>query len=641
MNTAGFFRRYRKTSPAGARIAPSAKGRYAFEIVNPVRYGISTKFTAFITVTVVLFLTVVFLAGFTLLRRYSIEDAGELASTILDETSTKINRFFSEVEHLARGLAGYRAVYEVDVDHMKDLFISTVLARRQYLRAIYLGTEDGRMYEWGYGKGFDEYTPRLPPGYDPRIRPWYRAGLQSGDFTISAPYIYASVEALGITGVMPVTTREGTLVGILGIDILLEDLQSLLASLEIPKNGRAILLNEKGEIIASQYSAPSRGGLTLETFQARNAAQLLATGAGSFVSAMEGRKTYFSYKINDQTGWILLVGLPYDSIMESVGRVLTMMAIVDALLMILLVIALSLITQRVILHPLGDIIAVINRLEGGEKQARLRVSSGDEFGILGDELNKLADTVEEYSTRLEEKVRQRTEEIARLEQENTRLRIVEEKERIYRDLHDSLGARLTNIAICNTVALKLAGGKAARALIAENRKLHDMLERIETNCRQAIVNLKEIVLGMAVDRQTASDFVKITELGIRRRLNPQRISLRSSVDGPEAINRLDERLKSEMQKVLLELVSNVLKHARASRVSLKLARGDGAVSLVFSDNGTGFDYRAAKKKGYGLRSIQHRVEGLGGSLAVASRPKGGTTYTILIPVEAEPDERGL
>ncbi len=604
--------------------------------MNPVRYGISAKFTLFIVLTVVLFLTVVFLAGSTLLRRNSLKDAGDLAATILEETDTKINRFFAEVEHLARGLAGYRAVIEVDRDHMKDLFISTVLARRQYLRAIYLGTEDGRMYEWGTGEGFDDHTPVLPPGYDPRVRPWYQTGLASGDFTISTPYLFASVDALGITGVIPVFTREGALVGILGLDILLDDLRSLLASLRIPKDGRAILLNGKGKIIASQYSTAAHG--ELETFRVRDAAQLLAAGSGSFVGMIDGQKTYFSHKINGRTGWILLLGLPYESIMAAVGQVLTLMAFVDALLMVLLVIALGIITRGMILRPLGDIIAVINRLEGGEKRARVRVSSGDEFAILGGELNKLADTVEEYSTRLEEKVRQRTEEIARLEQENTRLRIVEEKERIYRDLHDSLGARLTNIGICNTVALRLAGAQPAQPSAPAHRKLRDMHARIETNCRQAILHLKEIILGMEGDRRTASDFVKITELGIRRRLDPQRISFRARVDGAEAINRMGERLKAEMQKILLELVSNVLKHARASRVTLSLAREDGPVSLVFSDDGTGFDYRSAKKTGYGLRSIQHRVETLGGSLAVASRLGEGTTWTIRIPVEADADE---
>ena len=598
--------------------------------MHPVRISISTKFILFIVLTVVLFLTVVFFAGFVLLRRYSLTDAGELASTILEETDTKINRFFTEVEHLARGLAGYRAVYEVDPAHMQDLFVSTVMARRQYLRAIYLGTTDGRMYEWGYGEGFREHTPALPPGYDPRLRPWYRAGLESAGFTVSAPYPFASVEALGITGVLPVTSRDGALVGILGIDILLDDLKDLLTSLAIPKNGRAILLGEEGQVIASQYAPTSRGELTLETFRVRDPAELLAAGSGSFISPIGGRRTFFSFKRNDRTGWILLLGLPYEAIMEPVGRVLAMMALADALLMILLVMALGLVSRRMILHPLGDIIAVINRLEGGEKQLRVRLGTGDEFAILGAELNRLADTVEDYSTRLEEKVRLRTEEIARLEQENTRLRIVEEKERIYRDLHDSLGARLTNIGICNTVAVKLAGRP-------DGRKLLDMLERIEVNCRQAIAGLKGIIQGREDDRQIAADFTRTLERSIRHRLDPQRIAFRACVEGAEELNRLDERLKTELQKILLELVSNVLKHARASRVDLRLGRAGDTVSLVFSDDGSGFEYRVAEGTGYGLRSIRHRVETLGGGLEVVSHPDEGTTWTIRIPVKEGAD----
>jgi nitrate/nitrite-specific signal transduction histidine kinase len=67
------------------------------------------------------------------------------------------------------------------------------------------------------------------------------------------------------------------------------------------------------------------------------------------------------------------------------------------------------------------------------------VRSGDEFGVLGDEFNKLVDTVDSYSRDLEEKVRLRTEELWQLQKENTQLRIAEERRRIYRDMHDTIG----------------------------------------------------------------------------------------------------------------------------------------------------------------------------------------------------------
>ena len=605
--------------------------------MRPLRYGISTKFILFIVLTVVLFLSVVFLAGLTLLRRHSLAEAGELASTILEETDTKVDRFFAEVEQLARGLAGCRAVYGVEPAQMQDIFVSTVLARRHYLRAIYLGTADGRMLEWGCGEGFQDHTPALPPGYDPRVRPWYRAGLESDGFTVTPPYRFASVEALGITGILPVRGSDGALVGILGLDILLDDLKELLTSLAIPKDGRAILLNEEGRIIASQYAPAPRGGLTLAAFRVRDPAELLATGSGSFISPIEGRRTFFSYKRNDRTGWIVLLGLPFEAIMAPVERVLAMMALVDALLMILLVMALGLVSRRMILRPLADIISVINRLEGGEKRLRVKVGTGDEFAILGAELNRLADTVEDYSTRLEEKVLLRTEEIARLEQENTRLRIVEEKERIYRDLHDSLGARLTNIGICNAVAIRLAGSEPNGRPVPESARLIDMLNRVETNCGQAIAGLKEIIQGREEEHRIVSDFPRIVERSIRRRLSLQRIALRAGFEGAEPLNRLSERLKTELQKVLLELVSNVLKHARASRVDLRLGLADGAVTLSFADDGAGFDYRKAERAGYGLKSIRHRVEALGGELQVATAPGKGTAWTIRVPGEAATD----
>jgi signal transduction histidine kinase len=595
-----------------------------------MKRNISVKFIAFIALAVIVFLTAVYAISFSIMRSYFLQDATDIASTILDETNTKINRFFTEIESIGRGLSNVRSVYGVDAEAMQDLFVAIVLARRDYIRAIYLGTGDGRMFEWGYGEGFTDNAPDLPEDYDPRVRPWYRAALVSGDFTISEPYVYASIEAWGITGGIPVHTRRGELVGILGIDILLTDLQNLLETLEIPKQGKAILLTRQGEIIASQLPAHREPQLELRKIDLVNIQHLGAGKEGHFTRQIGGERLHLSSKTNETTGWTLLLALPYDSIMEPVNRILIFMAAIDALLMVMLIAALGLITRGIIIGPLENIITVVNRIESGDRDARVRVDSSDEFAILGNELNKLADTVREYSNSLEEKVRQRTEEITRLQQEITRLRIIEEKKRIYRDMHDALGAKLTNIGICNSVAQRL--------LDQRDGKIKRLLSRIEKNCQQAINNLKDIILGMKDDDRIASDFARLMRLNIEQRLKPQNIMLRCDFEDPELINALRGELKAEIEKILLELVSNVLKNARATRVDCGLKLEERRVRLLFKDDGIGFDYPRMKGSGYGLRNISYRVDSLGGSLQVDTTPGGGTSFDIEIPVEPEGHE---
>jgi len=598
--------------------------------INFKKNNISTKFILFIALAVIVFLTGVYAISFSVMRSYFFKDASDIASTILDETDTKINRFFQEIEHICRGLSSVRAVYSLEPETMQDLFLAVVMARREYIRSVYLGTEDGRMFEWGYGEGFQDHTPDLPEDYDPRLRPWYKAAQAAGDFTISEPYLYASIAALGITCALPVRTPRGELVGILGIDILLADLQSLLETLNIPKQGKAILLNRQGEVIANQLTSHLEHELELQKSELVDVQRLQDSHAGEeghYTREIDGEKMALSYKTNVTTGWLLLLALPYDSIMEPVSRIFTLMVVIHTLLMVMLIASLGLITRAIIILPLENIIKVINRIENGDRKARVKVETSDEFAILGNELNKLADTVIEYSNNLESKVQQRTDEIIRLQQEITRLRIIEEKKRIYRDMHDSLGAKLTNICICNSVAQRLVQKK--------NSKLNKLLIRMEKNCKQAISNLKDIILGMKDDGRISANFVKLMRLNIEQRLKPQDISFQGAFENPDKINSLGSDMKLEIEKILLELVSNVLKSARASQVYCGMKQENHSIRLVFSDNGIGFDYPRLHKTGYGLRNISYRVARLGGTLKVTSQPGSGTKFEISLPAETE------
>lgn len=591
------------------------------------RWGIGQKFILFISLSVLVFLVGIFLITRNVLGDYALATADELSETILDQTDKRVDQFFEEMEHLARGLAGTRAVLTADEAAMGDLFIATVLPRSRYLRAIYLGTEDGRMFEWGVGKGFVNHRPSFPAGYDPRVRPWYRTALEKGDFAISDPYIYASVDDIGITCALPVTRADGTRVGVLGLDILLEDLRRILEDLEIPKQGRAILVSSSGVVVASQFPEDRAADPSQKGFALPVSLEEIRGSAGSFTAGIEGMKTHFVYKKTSRADWTIVVGMPLDSILESMRNLLNIISMVEIILMLMLTLALAVITGRLILSPLAGIVAVINRLKAGDKTARVQVRSGDEFGVLGDEFNMLVDEVDGYSRNLEEKVRQRTEEIWRLQKENTQLRVAEERRRIYRDMHDTIGAKLTNIFFCGGVAKDLAKDGP--------EKLREMLERIEANCLEAVASLRGIVQGMHEDDRMGSDLVKFVSSGIRQRLESRDIDFDCRIRNRRALRELGEATRTELEKVLEELVSNTLKHSGASRVRLRLSAGPRGILLRFSDDGAGFDPAATRSGSFGLANIRFRVERLGGKASLRSAPGRGVEYSALLPAVDE------
>jgi signal transduction histidine kinase len=587
------------------------------------RWSISHKFILFISLSVLVFLVAIFLITRSVLRDYALRTADELAFTILDQTDKSLGQFFEEMEHLAQGLAGTRAVRAVNEEGMKDLFIATVLPRSQYLRAVYLGTVDGRMFEWGEGRGFVNHKPTFPPGYDPRVRLWYKAAWEKKGFAISDPYIYASVNDIGITCALPVTSEDGSCVGILGLDILLDDLRHILVSLDIPKEGKALLLSSQGDILASQFVEVKPGEFGLPHPAITGGEGIFERSSGSFVGAIGGEDMNFVYKKNTITGWTIVVAMPLRTIMESMHALLNLISVIEIILMLLLSTALASITTRIVISPLANIVSVINRIKAGDKGARVSVRSTDEFGVLGEELNMLVDTVDGYSRDLEEKVRLRAEEIGMLQRENTQLRIVEERRRIYRDMHDTIGAKLTNIFFCNGMARDLAKDSPAR--------LQEMLEKTESNCMQAIASLKGIILGMNADDHAASDLAKFVSVGLRQRLESRDIEFDCRIRNRASLREMEGETLGEFEKVLEELVSNVLRHSGAKNVRLRLSMGNQGLSLHFSDNGIGFDPAAVLTSSFGVQNIQYRIERLDGTVFIRTAPGAGTEYTIHIP----------
>ncbi|MCK5199035.1 MAG: hypothetical protein KAR21_11825, partial [Spirochaetales bacterium] len=467
----------------------------------------------------------------------------------------------------------------------------------EYLRAIYLGTSEGKMYEWGVGEGFIDNSPTFPEGYDPRVRPWYKAALHAKGFAISEPYIYASINALGITCVVPVFDTENQFVGVLGLDIMLQGLASMIKDLKVQKQGKVILLNQNFEILADQFNEYTENITSLRIFED---AELIDGSEGYFITELEHRKMLTSYKIIESTGGILLVAIPYHVIMEFSNQTLVTILLSEIFLMFFLLVILTILLHKIITEPLDKMLGVMKEIEYGNIDARIVTRGDDEFASLGRLFNQLEDIRLEYTSGMEKEIENRTKEIINLQKENTRLRIIEEKERIFGNLHDSLGARLTNIFISNNVAKK--------AFTHNDKLLKDMLDRIDKNTSQGIRDLKEIIFGPELGDRVIIDFVKLIGFNIHERLILKNIVFHYTTDNNEEINNLDRPLRFEIEKLLQEIVSNILKHAEAENVYLDMYITSRNLKINLRDDGIGFEYTREKEKGFGINGIIGRIK---------------------------------
>ena len=99
-------------------------------------------------------------------------------------------------------------------------------------------------------------------------------------------------------------------------------------------------------------------------------------------------------------------------------------------------------------------------------------------------------------------------------------------------------------------------------------------------------------------------------------------------------DRLDSKVEITLYRIIQELLSNILKHAKASEAIIQLTRLNGELNISVEDNGKGFNPEKIKY-GMGIKNMEARVQALDGSVFIDSGKGNGTTVMIDLPIERE------
>jgi signal transduction histidine kinase len=200
--------------------------------------------------------------------------------------------------------------------------------------------------------------------------------------------------------------------------------------------------------------------------------------------------------------------------------------------------------------------------------------------------------------------------------------VVAERERMARDIHDTLAQGFTSvIALAQAERARLAAGgdDAPRLALLEETARENLGEARALVAAFAPVDLQGSGLVDAL-RRLSDRFTAETGVPVRLELPP----------GPS-----DGELGTAEAVVLLrvaqEALSNVRRHAGAAQVTLRLRRQGDGTGVEVADDGAGFDVDAVAGSSFGLSGMRSRVEEVGGLLAVSSRPGGGTRVTVSLP----------
>jgi len=226
------------------------------------------------------------------------------------------------------------------------------------------------------------------------------------------------------------------------------------------------------------------------------------------------------------------------------------------------------------------------------------------------------------NSELEARVAARTEQLLAHQRE---LAAVAERQRLARDLHDSLKQTLFSLGLNLHAAAGLAprDPERARALIAQQA------ERVV----QAQSDLADLLSDLRAEPGDAADLVA----ALRREaaeLEAQH-GFPVALDAPPALE-VGAPATRELTAVAREALHNALKHSGARGASLHVAAETGEIVVVVADKGRGFDLAGPSPAGHGLRGMRERVAALGGALTIAAAPGAGTTVRASVPAATRP-----
>ncbi len=204
--------------------------------------------------------------------------------------------------------------------------------------------------------------------------------------------------------------------------------------------------------------------------------------------------------------------------------------------------------------------------------------------------------------------------------------VLAERTRIAREIHDTLAQGFVGIS----VQLELV----AQMLTTSPQSVREQLNQTRKLVRDSLSEARRSIWNLRSNDAGTVDFASRFSTAIRQRTAGG--PLETNIQFTGTYRPLPEEIESELLKIALEAVANVLQHAGATRVDIQVQYDVGRLKMQIEDNGVGLsaDMPASRPEGhFGLIGMRERTQAIGGSFAVDSRPGAGARITVELPLK--------
>jgi len=490
---------------------------------------------------------------------------------------------------------------------------------------FYVGMESGLFYN---------YTPLIyaNPKYDPRTRHWYtQAVARPGAVIYTEVYEDALGSGLVATVSKAVFDKKGKLLGVVALDIMLDNYKKLLMETRILKSGYAFIINNEGKYIFHPdmdtqdflFKIPQtpKGSETAKGFQ-----RMMNGETGFFTVEENGGQFFIAFSPISVTGWSVGVTVNEDELLSALGSLSTQLSeltgeakkniermsgsviitfIVIFTAVAVMVVFLSFFLSFLISKPIQKLTEEVVNIGAGHLDARIEGSYNDEFDKIKDAVNSMAADIKTYMT---------------------------EKMQTERKLNESrISIMLSQI---------------------QPHFLYNALAVISRLCDKDPAEAKKETINFSNYLRANMNLLERTEpIPFENELNHTIgfLNLEKAMYG-KALNVIyDIQTKNFKIPALIvqPIVENAIKHGIGKKegggtVIISTKETNNGYLIIISDDGAGFNSEKTADDGeqhIGINNVRLRLSAqCGGSLEIESKPGAGTTATIIIPKNANHTE---
>ncbi|WP_254871052.1 sensor histidine kinase [Bacillus sp. Marseille-Q1617] len=264
-----------------------------------------------------------------------------------------------------------------------------------------------------------------------------------------------------------------------------------------------------------------------------------------------------------------------------------------------------------------DISTFVTLLRSGKFSARVDWHEQDELGVLADELNQLAKYIQEQVKSLQRLADEKSE----LAERAHGAAVMEERQRLARDLHDSVSQQL--------FALNMLSSAALKSMANHPDKAEGIMGQVAEIAAKAQGEMRALLLHLRPIDLKGESLCEALTILIQELKEKTQIEIEASLDG---IENLSKGTETHLFRIIQESLSNILRHSEATKVKIMTEKKEGFIILYISDNGIGFSLRESKMTSYGLQTMRERAEEIGGYFQIRSKEREGTYIDLRIPV---------